>query len=213
MSEINNKEIFTKEEFNKRINEFEEKLMIMLEVKESQIQKEIINIKENSSNILQKSKMLIDNYSKEKMYDAKISELETFKNKVYDMLITHEIRINNNIKDISNFTTKYEKIISENIFVPGFVGPSCQYRTLSEYINFNINEVTKLRQEKDSVKKDQKESKAKMDNFMKQILLLNETVVAQSREYTNSKQKDYESMLEGKLQSLMKKYLDIMNHH
>lgn len=205
MSEINNKEIFTKEEFNKRINEFEEKMMIMLEVKESQIQKEIINIKENSSNILQKSKMLIDNYSKEKMYDAKISELETFKNKVNDMLITHEIRINNNIKDISNFTTKYEKIISENIFVPGFVGPSCQYRTLSEYINFNINEVTKLRQEKDSVKKDQKESKAKMDNFMKQILLLNETVVAQSREYTNSKQKDYESMLEGKLQSFNEK--------
>ena len=205
MSEINNKEIFTKEEFDKRINEFEEKLMIMLEVKESQIQKEIINIKENSSNILQKSKMLIDNYSKEKMYDAKISELETFKNKVNDMLITHEIRINNNIKDISNFTTKYEKIISENIFVPGFVGPSCQYRTLSEYINFNINEVTKLRQEKDSVKKDQKESKTKMDNFMKQILLLNETVVAQSREYTNSKQKDYESMLEGKLQSFNEK--------
>ena len=200
MTEINNNEIITKEEFNKRINEFEEKLMIMLDVKESQIQKEIKDIKENSSDVLQKSKMLIENYSKEKMYDTKISELESFKNKVNDMLITHEIRINNNIKDISNFTTKYEKIISENIFVPGFVGPSCQYRTLSEYINFNINEVTKLRQEKDSVKKDQKEFKAKMDNFMKQMLLLNDSVVAQSREYTNSKHKDIEPMIEGKLQ-------------
>ena len=122
MTEINNKETITKEEFNKRINEFEEKLMIMLDVKESQIQKEMKDIKENSSDVLQKSKMLIENYSKEKMYDTKISELESFKNKVNDMLITHEIRINNNIKDISNFTTKYEKIISENIFVPGFVG-------------------------------------------------------------------------------------------
>ena len=65
--------------------------------------------------------------------------LEAFKNKVNDMLLTHEIRINNNIKDIANFSSKYDKIISENFLVPGFVGPSCQYKTLSEYIIFNIN--------------------------------------------------------------------------
>ena len=44
------------------------------------------------------------------------------------------------------------------------------------------------------------EFKAKMDNFMKQMLLLNDSVVAQSREYTNSKHKDIEPMIEGKLQ-------------
>ena len=136
MSEDNNNETFTKEEFNKRIKEFEEKLIKMLDIKDSQIQKEISNIKEKSTNILERSKILINNYSNEKVKEMKISDLEAFKNKVNDMLITHEIRINNNIKDISNFSSKFEKIISENIFVPGFVGPSCQYKSLSEYISF-----------------------------------------------------------------------------
>ena len=202
MSENNNKEIFTKEDFLKEINDFEEKWMKMLDVKEFELKKEMTDIKENSTDILQKSKILLEKYSTEKLRDSRISELEAFKNKVNDMLLTHEIRINNNIKDIANFSSKYEKIISENFLVPGFVGPSCQYKTLSEYIIFNINEVSKIKAEKDIVKRDQKESRSKMDSFMKQMLVLNESTMVQSREYVNGKQKDIISVIDGKLQPL-----------
>ena len=202
MSENNNKEIFTKEDFLKEINDFEEKWMKMLDVKEFELKKEMTDIKENSTDILQKSKILLEKYSTEKLRDSRISELEAFKNKVNDMLLTHEIRINNNIKDIANFSSKYDKIISENFLVPGFVGPSCQYKTLSEYIIFNINEVSKIKAEKDIVKRDQKESRSKMDSFMKQMLVLNESTMVQSREYVNGKQKDIISVIDGKLQPL-----------
>ena len=202
MTENNSQEIFTKEEFLKKLNEFEEKWMKMLDIKDNNIQKEITNIKENSNDILKKSKIIMDNYTTDKMNESKINDLESFRNKVNDILIAHEVRINNNIKDLNNFTNKYDKMISENIYVPGFIGPSCQYKSLSEYINYNMNEVSKIRLEKDIIKNNQKETKTKIDNFMKQMLLLNETAMTRSREYTNGKQKDYELLINAKISPL-----------
>ena len=205
MTENNNNENFTKDEFFQKLKEFEEKWMKMLDIKESQIQKKISDLKENSDDILKKSKTIVDNYSSYRINESKLNDFASFQNKVNDMLITHEIRINNNIKDISAFSAKYDKIISENIFLPGFIGPSCQHKTLSEYINYNIDEVSRLKSEKEILKRDQKEYKTKIEGFIKQMVLLNETSMAQNREYTNSKQKDYELLIDGKLQPLSDK--------
>ena len=203
MSEnMDNNNIFTKEEFFQKMNEFEEKWMKMLDIKDSQIQKEITTIKENSLDLMKKSQIIIDNYSTEKIYESKVNELESFKNKVNDMLITHEVRINNNIKEISNISNKYEKMIADNLYIPGYIGPACQYKNLSEYITYNMSEVSKLRSEKDGLKIEQKDYKSKMDNFMKQMMILNDNNLIRSKEYTNSKQKDYELLIEGKLQPL-----------
>ena len=203
--ENNSNENFTKEEFLKKLTEFEEKWMKMLDIKELQIQKKISDLQENSENIFKKSKIILDNYSMNKINESKINEFDSFQNKVNDMLIAHEIRINNNIKEISNISSKYDKIISENIYIPGFIGPSCRYKTLSEYINNNIDEINKIKIEKETLKKEQKDYKVKIESFMKQMILLNETSMAQNREYTNNKQKDYELLLDGKLQPLNEK--------
>ena len=41
-----------------------------------------------------------------------------------------------------------------------------------------------------------------MDHFMKQMLVLNESAVVRSREYTNGKQKDFETLIGTKLEPL-----------
>ena len=202
MIENNNNENLIKEEFLKNMREFEEKWMKILDIKEFQLQKQITDLKEDSENIFQRSKAILDNYSAHKVNESIINDFTTFKNKVNDMLVTHEIRINNNIKDISNFSSKFDKIISDNIFIPGFIGPSCQYKTLSDYINSNIEEMNRMKIEKEVMKKEQKEYKIKIESFIKQMVLLNETSMIQNKEYTNSKQKDYELLLDGKLQPL-----------
>ena len=202
MIENNNNENLIKEEFLKNMREFEEKWMKILDIKEFQLQKQITDLKEDSENIFQRSKAILDNYSAHKVNESIINDFATFKNKVNDMLVTHEIRINNNIKDISNFSFKFDKIISDNIFIPGFIGPSCQYKTLSDYINSNIEEMNRMKIEKEVIKKEQKEYKIKIESFIKQMVLLNETSMIQNKEYTNSKQKDYELLLDGKLQPL-----------
>ena len=202
MIENNNNENLIKEEFLKNMREFEEKWMKILDIKEFQLQKQMTDLKEDSENIFQRSKVILDNYSAHKVNESIINDFTTFKNKVNDMLVTHEIRINNNIKDISNFSSKFDKIISDNIFIPGFIGPSCQYKTLSDYINSNIEEMNRMKIEKEVIKKEQKEYKIKIESFIKQMVLLNETSMIQNKEYTNSKQKDYELLLDGKLQPL-----------
>ena len=202
MIENNNNENLIKEEYLKNMREFEEKWMKILDIKEFQLQKQITDLKEDSENIFQRSKAILDNYSAHKVNESIINDFATFKNKVNDMLVTHEIRINNNIKDISNFSSKFDKIISDNIFIPGFIGPSCQYKTLSDYINSNIEEMNRMKIEKEVIKKEQKEYKIKIESFIKQMVLLNETSMIQNKEYTNSKQKDYELLLDGKLQPL-----------
>ena len=202
MIENNNNENLIKEEFLKNMREFEEKWMKILDIKEFQLQKQMTDLKEDSENIFQRSKAILDNYSAHKVNESIINDFATFKNKVNDMLVTHEIRINNNIKDISNFSSKFDKIISDNIFIPGFIGPSCQYKTLSDYINSNIEEMNRMKVEKEVIKKEQKEYKIKIESFIKQMVLLNETSMIQNKEYTNSKQKDYELLLDGKLQPL-----------
>ena len=198
----NDDEKVTKEDLIEKIEALEKKIMNKLNAKETEIKDELTNLKEKSTSILQKSEILLNNYSNDKLRDTKIADLETFKNKVNDMMIAHDIRINNNIRDISNLTSKYDKMFTENIFVPGFVGPSCQYKSLSDYISFNINEVSRLKVEKDEIKKEQKEYRTKMDHFMKQMLVLNESAVVRSREYTNGKQKDFEALIGTKLEPL-----------
>ena len=202
MSANNNQEIITKEEFVEKMERMEKNFLKLINIKESEIKDEIAHIKEKSTSILQKSEILINAHSSDKLRDEKISDLEAFKNKANDMMISHDIRINNNIRDIGNLSTRYNKIFTENFTVPGFIGPSCQYKTISEYLNFNIDEVSKLRIEKDEIKKEQKEYRSKMDNFMKQMLVLNESAIVRSQEYTNGKQKDFEAMIETKLEPL-----------
>ena len=202
MIEKDNNKNLKKDEFFEKMAEFEEKWMKMLDIKDIQFQKQISDLKENSEDIVKKTKVIIDNYSNFRVNESKINDFISFQNKVNDMLITHEIRINNNIKDISNFSSKFDKIISENIYIPGFIGPSCQYKTLSEYINFNMDEINRIKLEKDTMKKEQKEYKAKIESFIKQMVLLNETSMIQNREYTNRKQKDYELFVDRKLQPL-----------
>ena len=61
MIENNNNENLIKEEFLKNMREFEEKWMKILDIKEFQLQKQITDLKEDSENIFQRSKAILDN--------------------------------------------------------------------------------------------------------------------------------------------------------
>ena len=41
------------------------------------------------------------------------------------MFVSHDIRLNTAIKDINELKFNQSKILSENLTIPGFVGPSC----------------------------------------------------------------------------------------
>ena len=89
-----------------------------------------------------------------------------------------------------------KEIVSENLYVPGFIGNNCQYRNLSEYLSYNISEVSKMRIEKDQIKRDIKDLKGKSEGLMKNMISLNDKSVQLCNEYTDNKQAEFEKMLE-----------------
>ena len=62
-----------------------------------------------------------------KIYKEKLANFDIFRHKTDDILISHELRIKDSIKDIFFLKDKYDKILNENLLVPGYIGVSCKF--------------------------------------------------------------------------------------
>ena len=109
----NNQEL--KEELNKKMKNIEEKFIKLINTKESNLNNEITNINLRIKDTLEKTDIIVKEYSSQKIDHQKLVELDIFKNKVDALLITHELRINNNIQDLAKFQTKYDEAILNNL--------------------------------------------------------------------------------------------------
>ena len=148
----------------------------------------------------EKNKSLLNSLSLQKINLEKINDFDNFRKKMESMIITHEIRINNSIKDIKEIQFKLGKEISENLSVPGYVGPSCKYKTISNYISTNINEIDKIKNENEIFKKDIKEIKKKLEETIKTVITLVDG--------SNSKCIEYIDRKNTKIEENMKKIIE-----
>ena len=133
--------------------------------------------------IYNNNKNILENFVDQKVKLDKIDEIEKFKNKVDNMLLTHEIRINNSIEDLNKAKTKYDKILAENLTIPSFVGPNCQYKTISDCIIFTINDSQKMKSENNHIRKELKETKNKIDSLMSTTLSLVNSSITRCNSY------------------------------
>ena len=198
-----------KEELLGNIHDLEKKLNERINNIENKLITDLDNFSNNMNSFLEKNKDMVLSVVSQKLKLEKITELETFKKKVDDMLITHGIRIKNNLDDISKMKVKYDKIVSENLYVPGFIGNNCQYRNLSDYLFYNIGEVSRMKMEKDQLKKDIKDLKGKSEGLMKNMISLNDKSVQLCNKYTDNKQKDFQRLLDSALKEITEKNLDL----
>ena len=139
----------------------------------------------------------------------KLEDIESFKKKAETQLITHDLRINNTIKDLGDSKYKYDKIFIDNLTLPGFIGPQSQYKTLSDYIYNNIQVVTNLSILKDQMKDDLDFLKSKYDNMTNDITLLNSTTIDRCNDYSDTKNKILEDELKCEIKSNSEKIIEI----
>ena len=198
-----------KEDVLKSLHDLESRLNSQISNKELSFKKNYDEFTSKMNTLIENNKEIVTNLVMQKLKLEKISELESFKNKVDGMLITHEVRIKNNIDEISKIKTKYDKIISENLFVSGFIGNSCQFKNVSEYLSYNISEVSKLKMEKDQLKKDLKDLKGKIEGLMKNMITLNDNSVKLCNKYTDNKQEEFRKMLESGQNEMNSKSLEM----
>ena len=198
-----------KEEILKSMREFETKLTSKIEDKESALNNDYQSFIQKINGLMNNNKEMISAIISQKLKLEKIGELENFKNKVDSMLITHEIRIKNSLDEIDKIKTKYDKIIADNLYVTGYIGSSCQYKNMSEYINFNIAEVSRLKMEKEQHKKEIKELKNKFEGIMKTMITMNDNTVKLCNNYTDGKKVQFEKLLETAQFELNQKSIDM----
>ena len=198
-----------KEDVLSHIRELENKLTNQILNKESNLNKDYNEFTAKMNSLIENNKEMVSNLVSQKLKIEKIAELESFKNKVDGMLITHEVRIKNSIDEIEKIKTKYDKIVTDNLHVSGFIGNSCQFRNLSEYLSYNISEVSKLKMEREQYKKDMKEMKNKMDTTIKNMITLNDNSVKLCNKYTDNKQEEFRKLLEAAQMQLNEKSMEM----
>jgi hypothetical protein len=163
----------------------------------------------DSNKKFQENKVFFENILSQKYYFEKLDSLDKVAAKLNDSLIAHEIRISKNIDDINNLRTKYDKIILDNLLLPGHIGPSCQHKNLSQYIKNNIYDMTRMKQDNENMKNLSKELKIKVDTAAKNVSDLIDNTVTRSNQYTDSRISDCYSFLDNKTKEMNEKIMDI----
>ena len=131
------------------INDLKENFYKLLYEMNSSLKKDISKVnsalnekyKENQDKLnlaILKNEELFYKMINEKNNSEKIGQLNISHKKLNDMIMSQELKIKELISSNQRLTLNYDRIITDNLTVPGFVGSSCTYRTLSDYIMHNI---------------------------------------------------------------------------
>ena len=143
-----------KEEFLKEMRNLEKRLNLQLSLNIKETVEKNDKFINEFNKISKNNKILNDLISSKNFESHKFNELETFKNKTKTMVNSHDVRINTALKELSDVRYTLSKEISENLIIPGFLGPACKYKTIGNYISTNIPEMEKAKSEIESNKKE-----------------------------------------------------------
>ena len=205
LNEIN---IF-KNEIYGLIRELETKLNSKINITENKLLSDLEKYEKKINSLMGNTKEMVISLVSQNLKLEKITELEKFKQKADAQMITHELRIKNNLEEISAMKLKYDKIISENLYVSGFIGSTCQFKNVSEYLLYNINEVSRIKAEKDQLKKDTKELKGKTEALTKNMITLNDKSVQLCNQYTDDRKEELKKLLENTSNDLNEKTMEM----
>ena len=200
---------YFKNEIYGSLREMETNLKTKFTELESKIKTDLDNLKEKLDTLTSDNNEFKQILIPSKLKLDKIEDLEKFKNKVDDKIITHEIRIKNNFEEIRKFQLRYDQLISQNLFVPGYIGSSCQFKTVADYLYHNINEQSKIKAEREEMQKNLTNLKLGQDNIKKSMISLNESTVHLCNTYTDGKNKVIRQILDSSLEQLNEKSVEM----
>ena len=189
-----------KDEVLNEIREMEKKFLNELSQKnfEHTINYEAFSEKVNS--ILESNRLMIESITNQKIHFEKINKLEKETNKMDQNIITHEVRINNILNNINKMTSTYDKLISSNLIISGYIGPGCPFKSFADFVISSVTEFKNFKDEKENIKRLNSELKTKIDVIVKNLTNFIEFNANRCKSYTDSKEKDVNLKLENKFQ-------------
>ena len=136
---------------------------------EKKIDKKCIDYNSKMKEISSQVNQMTYSFSQQKINVEKISELEQSVSKLSNKITTHEIRINQISKEVSDFCVKYDKIFKENFNFPGLIGPFCKYKAISDFFNYVNEQITTLILFKDKTILDNDVHQKKTDSMFQNL--------------------------------------------
>ena len=213
LTEMSNQEMnLFKDEVLKRIRELEKKFFKELSKKHFDININFEYFTDKVNSILESNQLMIESITNQKLHFEKINNLETNKKEIEGKLITHEIRINNTLNEIKKMKFNYDKIITENLIIPAYIGPGSMYKSLGEFIISSIEEFKKFKEDKEKIRNTNEELKTRIDLMTKNLTNFVEFNSSRCIAYTDSKEKEYQLKLDDKFKKLDEKSLENNQH-
>ena len=199
---MENKDMYLfKNEIYSKLREIENRFFSELNNKNLEININLKTFNEKVNSILESNKSMIDSIAAQKLNLEKINQFESDKKIMNDVITSQKIKINNILSEIDKMKLRYNKMLSENIIIPGYVGPGCNFKTLGEYIISSIKDIKKLKEEKNQIKKEEKEVKTRVELMINNMTCMLEYNSNKIREFEKKKNFEIETLLENKIQN------------
>ena len=198
-----------KDEILSRIRELETKFFKELSKKKFEININYETFSDKLNSILESNRQMIESITNQKIHFEKINNLELNKKEIEEKLTTHDIRINNTLNEIRKMKFNYDKVISDNLIIPAYIGPGSMYKSLDEFIINSIEEFKKFKEEKEKIIDANTELKPKIDLMSKNLTNFVEFNASRCLVHADSKEKDYQLKLEEKFREFSEKSNEI----
>ena len=199
-----------KDEMLKTLREMEKKIMTKVNKNQTDISSEINIINDSIKLLRDNNNSMIETMAQQKVNIDKISDFEKSLKKMNSSISGHENRINDSITEISYIRNRCEKSITETFSVPGVIGKNCKYSNFTEYINNNIKEITSLKSDKESNKKETKQLRQKLDQGAKNLTNLSDSLVNRAKLYTDNTKKIIIELIDNKINEIEAKNMELM---
>ena len=198
-----------KDEIFKKIRMLEKKVMDEIKVKYIQLNENNQKLDSKITFINDNTDSLLEFVTAQKLNIEKVEELELSKNKLEQNINMHDLKLKSLELEINKMKIKYDKIYEESLQVPGYIGPGCQFKNLSEYILNNIAEFGKFKNDRDQMKIENVEVKNRLDNILKSTLNLIDSTIVRCQNYSDNKHENMKNILNNKLIEISEKNMEL----
>ena len=194
--------ILFKDETLKIVREMGKQLFEGIRQKSSELDSKIDEIESKLSKYKETNKRMYDIILEQKVYIEKIKNLTEFKSKTETRLLSFDIKLSNFFSELVSFKSRYDKIIIDNLTIPGIIGVSCKFNTIADYIMDNINKMKLYHQEQERLKSEVYNLKKYTENFDKNINAGVDVSVSTCKLYADSRNNELKNFFLKKIDNL-----------
>ena len=192
---------------------------------QSEINQSISKNYEECKKLVEMSNDKLYNYEQDKASFMKQIQFVEEKNKIYDLIKEKDDDIKNQLnvndlhiktcqKELDDACFKYDRVIVNNLLIPGVVGAGCKFPYFKDYINDIQNQINNAVSQSKQINNNFVSFKSTANNNINQLNFKLKKLEIDSKQYTNEKTLAVDQKLDQSLETMNNKLNEVvMEYH